>query len=37
MEHPNWRRRLTASADMVLNDTAVARRIEYVAAERPRQ
>jgi 4-alpha-glucanotransferase len=37
MEHPNWRRRLEASADMVLKDAAVARRIEYVAAERPRQ
>jgi 4-alpha-glucanotransferase len=37
MEHPNWRRRLAGSADMVLNDTAAARRIEYVAAERPRQ
>jgi 4-alpha-glucanotransferase len=37
MEHPNWRRRLAVSADSVLDDEAVARRIEFVAAERPRQ
>jgi 4-alpha-glucanotransferase len=37
MEHPNWRRRLPMSADTLLEGEAVARRIEYVAAERPRQ
>jgi 4-alpha-glucanotransferase len=36
-EHPNWRRRLPMSADAVLHDDAVARRIDFVAAERPRQ
>jgi 4-alpha-glucanotransferase len=36
-EHPNWRRRLPIAADAVLQDAAVARRIEFVAAERPRQ
>ena len=36
-EHPNWRRRLPVSADVVLEDEAVARRIEFVATERPRQ
>ena len=36
-EHPNWRRRLPLPADTVLEDEAVARRIEFVAAERPRQ
>lgn len=36
-EHPNWRRRLPVSADLVLEEEAVARRIEFVAAERPRQ
>jgi 4-alpha-glucanotransferase len=36
-EHPNWRRRLPATADAVLKDEAVARRIDFVAAERPRQ
>jgi 4-alpha-glucanotransferase len=36
-EHPNWRRRLSATADAVLKDEAVARRIDFVAAERPRQ
>jgi 4-alpha-glucanotransferase len=36
-EHPNWRRRLVATADTLLNDEAVARRIEFVVAERPRQ
>jgi 4-alpha-glucanotransferase len=36
-EHPNWRRRIPMSANEVLDDEAVARRIEYVAAERPRQ
>jgi 4-alpha-glucanotransferase len=36
-EHPNWRRRLPVTADAVMQDEAVARRIEFVAAERPRQ
>jgi 4-alpha-glucanotransferase len=36
-EHPNWRRRLPIPADAVLDTEAVARRIEFVAAERPRQ
>jgi 4-alpha-glucanotransferase len=36
-EHPNWRRRLAVRADAVLQEEAVARRIEFVAAERPRQ
>ena len=36
-EHPNWRRRLPVTADTVLENEAVARRIEFVAAERPRQ
>lgn len=36
-EHPNWRRRLPVAADVVLQDEAVARRIDFVAMERPRQ
>ena len=36
-EHPNWRRRLPVTTDAVLEDEAVARRIDFVAAERPRQ
>jgi 4-alpha-glucanotransferase len=36
-EHPNWRRRLPVAADAVLDEASVARRIEFVAAERPRQ
>jgi 4-alpha-glucanotransferase len=36
-EHPNWRRRLPVPADAVLEEVAVARRIDFVAAERPRQ
>jgi len=36
-EHPNWRRRLPFSADSILDEASVARRIESVAAERPRQ
>jgi 4-alpha-glucanotransferase len=36
-EHPNWRRRLPVPADAVLHGEAVARRIDYVATERPRQ
>jgi 4-alpha-glucanotransferase len=37
MGHPNWRRRLPVSAGAVLDEETVARRIEAVAAERPRQ
>jgi len=36
-DHPNWRRRLPVPANSVLEEEAVARRIEAVAAERPRQ
>jgi 4-alpha-glucanotransferase len=36
-EHPNWRRRLPMQADAVLETEAVARRVSFVAAERPRQ
>ena len=36
-EHPNWRRRMPVPADAVLDIEAVARRIDFVAAERPRQ
>jgi 4-alpha-glucanotransferase len=36
-EYPNWRRRLPVTAGAVLDDEAVARRIDFVAAERPRQ
>jgi 4-alpha-glucanotransferase len=36
-EHPNWRRRLPMPADAVLDAEAAARRIDFVAAERPRQ
>jgi 4-alpha-glucanotransferase len=36
-EHPNWRRRLPMPVDAVLEAEAVARRIGYVATERPRQ
>ena len=36
-EHPNWRRRLPAPAEVMLNDETVARRIGLVATERPRQ
>jgi 4-alpha-glucanotransferase len=35
--HPNWRRRLPVPAGAVLDEESVARRIEAVAAERPRQ
>lgn len=37
VEHPNWRRRLPMPAGSVLEEELVARRIEAVAAERPRQ
>ncbi|MGD0107866.1 MAG: 4-alpha-glucanotransferase [Rhodopila sp.] len=36
-EHPNWRRRLPVTAESVLEAEAVARRIDFVVAERPRQ
>jgi 4-alpha-glucanotransferase len=36
-EHPNWRRRLQVPASDILLDEAVARRVEAIAAERPRQ
>lgn len=36
-EHPNWRRRLPVPAEDVLDQEAVARRIELIASERPRQ
>jgi 4-alpha-glucanotransferase len=36
-DHPNWRRRLPVSAGTVLDEELVARRVEAVAAERPRQ
>jgi 4-alpha-glucanotransferase len=36
-EHPNWRRRLQVAAVDILDQEAVARRIDFVAAERPRQ
>jgi 4-alpha-glucanotransferase len=36
-DHPNWRRRLPAPADVLLKDETVARRIDSVAEERPRQ
>jgi 4-alpha-glucanotransferase len=36
-EHPNWRRRMQVAAADILAEEAVARRIEFVAAERPRQ
>ena len=35
-EHPNWRRRLASRADLLLDQPDVARRIEELAAERPR-
>jgi 4-alpha-glucanotransferase len=36
-EYPNWRRRLPVTTDAFLEDEAVVRRINFVAAERPRQ
>jgi 4-alpha-glucanotransferase len=36
-EHPNWRRRLQVAAGDILLDESVARRVESIAAERPRQ
>jgi 4-alpha-glucanotransferase len=36
-EHPNWRRRLPIPADSVLEQETVARRIDMIATERPRQ
>ena len=34
--HPNWRLRLPNTADRVLDDPSVARRVAAIAAERPR-
>lgn len=36
-EHPNWRRRLPDAAAAILDRADVARRIESIATERPRQ
>lgn len=36
-EYPNWRRRFPVDSGDVLQDEAAARRVELVAAERPRQ
>jgi 4-alpha-glucanotransferase len=36
-QHPNWRRRTPARADMLLRGEAAARRIAALAAERPRE
>ena len=36
-EHPNWRRRLPVTSEAALRDEAVARRIDFIAAERPHQ
>src|SRR4051812_7829707 len=36
-EHPNWRRRLQVPAGDVLLEESAARRVEAIAAERPRQ
>ena len=36
-EHPNWRRRFSVEAATLLEQEPVARRVEAVAAERPRQ
>ncbi len=36
-EHPNWRRRLPVPTDSVLDGEDVARRVEFIALERPRQ
>ena len=33
-EHPNWRRRLPAMADRVLDEPAAARRLAHLAAKR---
>ena len=34
-EHPNWRRRMPAAADVLLSGEAAAARIAAMAAERP--
>jgi 4-alpha-glucanotransferase len=36
-EHPNWRRRMPAAADALLQCEATAARIAVVGAERPRR
>jgi 4-alpha-glucanotransferase len=36
-EHPNWRRRLPVDADTVLDRPDVARRVNAIANDRPRQ
>jgi 4-alpha-glucanotransferase len=36
-EHPNWRRRLPISAETVLDQPDVSRRVAFMASERPRQ
>jgi 4-alpha-glucanotransferase len=36
-EHPNWRRRLPVAVESVLDQESVARRIDMIATERPRQ
>ena len=35
-EHPNWRRRIPVAVGDILKEEAVARRVEFVASERPR-
>ena len=35
-EHPNWRRRLTAEADALLDEPRTAARVAQLAARRPR-
>jgi 4-alpha-glucanotransferase len=35
-EHPNWRRRLGASVDLLLEEADVARRVDRLATQRPR-
>jgi 4-alpha-glucanotransferase len=35
-EHPNWRRRLVARADSLLDQPDIAQRVERLAAQRPR-
>jgi 4-alpha-glucanotransferase len=35
-EHPNWRRRLDAPVDLLLEDPDMAQRVQRLAAQRPR-
>jgi 4-alpha-glucanotransferase len=35
-EHPNWRRRLDAPADVLLEEPDTAQRLDRLAAQRPR-